>query len=94
MTVQDDFAHEDEQGDHGEPGRSPVVSDDDGASDGNGAPRGEVAGSGYGSEGDGPREREAKLPHAPGFSAPDDVELLVRASTRAALKGLGMGFRV
>ena len=92
MTVQDDFAREDGQGDDGEAGRSPVVSDDGGASDGGGAPDGEGAGSGFGSEGDGPGEREAKLPPAPGFSAPDDVELLVRASTGAALEeGSGCG---
>ena len=86
MTVQDDFAREDGQGDDGEAGRSPVVSDDDDASDGDGALGEEGAGLGFGSEGDGPGEREAKLPPAPGFSAPDDVELLVRTSTGAALK--------
>ena len=94
MTVQDDFAREHGQGDDGEAGRSPVVSDEDDASDGVGAPGGEGAGSGFGSEDDGPREREAKLPPAPGFSAPDDVELLVRTSSGAVMVGSGSGFCV
>lgn len=84
MTVQDDFARGHGQGDDGEAGRSPVISDDVGASDGDRAPDGEGAGSGFGSEDDGPWEREAKLPPAPGFSPPDDVELLVRTSSSAA----------
>lgn len=90
MTVQDDFVREHGQGDDDddEAGRSPVVSDDDdaaGASSGDdersgGARGGQGAGPGSDDQGDRTAKRGAKLPPAPGFSAPDDVELLVRTS--------------
>lgn len=63
-----------------EAGQSPVVSDDAGASgsedDASEADRGS---NGLGLEDRDDDEGGMRLPPAPGFSAPDDVELLVRS---------------
>lgn len=63
-----------------EAGQSPVVSDDAGASgsedDASEAARGS---NGLGLEDRNGDEGGTRLPPAPGFSAPDDVELLVRS---------------
>jgi hypothetical protein len=89
ITVQDDFMREAGSGDDGERGQSPVVSSDAGASasdeEGAGgvggsedlgpAPGGSSAGRAEGGGGGGP----GRPPPAPGFSAPGDAELLVRA---------------
>jgi len=89
ITVQDDFMWEAGSGDDGERGQSPVVSSDAGASasdeegasemDGaeveDAAPGGSSAGRAEGGGGG----RSDRPPPAPGFSAPGDAELLVRA---------------
>jgi len=84
ITVQDDFMREAGSGDDGERGQSPVVSSDAGASasdeegaseDLGPAPGGSSAGRAEGGGGGGP----GRPPPAPGFSAPGDAELLVRA---------------
>jgi len=87
ITVQDDFMQEAGSGDDGERGQSPVVSSDagasasdeegasemDGAEDQDAAQGGSSAGRAEGGR------RPGRPPLAPGFSAPGDVELLVRA---------------
>ena len=99
VTVQEDFMHQREQRADDEAGHSPVVSDDDvvagASSDGDGrseeAPGGQGAGLWSGGKGDGNGEREVKLPPAPGFSAPNDVELLVRTFSGAFFLGPRQG---